>query len=47
MKATGYEQSNIDHTLFVKHKDGRVTTFIVYADDMILIGNDPKEMRTL
>ena len=47
MKATGYQQSNADHTLFVKHKDVKVTTLIVYVDDMILTGDDSKEMRTL
>ena len=47
MKAAGYQQSNADHTLFVKHKDGRVTTLIVYVDDMILTGDDPEEMKTL
>jgi len=47
MKATGYQQSNADHMLFVKHKDGKVATLIVYVDDMILTGDDFEEMRTL
>jgi len=47
MKTTGYQQSNADHTLFVKHKGGKVTTLIVYVDDMILTGDDPEEIRTL
>jgi hypothetical protein len=47
MKATSYQQSNADHTLFVKHKDGKVTALIVYVDDMILTGDDSEEMRTL
>ena len=47
MKTTGYQQSNADHTLFVKHKDGKVTVLIVYVDDMILTGDDSEEMKTL
>ena len=47
MKAIEYQQSNEDHTLFVKHKEGKVTALIVYVDDMILTGDDPEEMRTL
>ena len=47
MKATSYQQSHVDHTLFVKHKDGKVMTLIVYVDNMILTGDDLEEMRTL
>ena len=28
MKAFGYKQSNSDHTLFIKHKEGKVTVLI-------------------
>ena len=47
MKATSYQQSNAYHTLFVKHKDGKVMALIVYVDDMILTGDDSEEIRTL
>lgn len=47
MKAFGYKQSNADHTLFIKHKKGKLTTLIVYVDDMILTGDDYEEMRPL
>ena len=36
MKEFGYKQSNSDHTLFIKHKGWKVTTLIVYVDDMVL-----------
>ena len=42
-----YRQSNSDHTLFLKKQHGKITTLIVYVDDMVVIGNDPKERKTL
>ena len=47
MKEFGYKQGNSDHTLFIKHKEGKVTTLIVYVDDMVLTGDDPCEMKAL
>lgn len=47
MKAFGYKQSNSDHTLFIKHKKGKVTTLIVYVDDIVLTRDDPCEMKSL
>lgn len=43
----GYNQSNSDHTLFIKKQHGKITALIIYVDDMIVIGNDPKEMKAL
>ncbi len=40
MKKYGFRQSNSDHTLFLKHQQGKVTALIVYVDDMIIIGDD-------
>nr|CAN83332.1 hypothetical protein VITISV_025235 [Vitis vinifera] len=34
MRAFGYRQSNSDHTLFLKKKHGKITTLIIYVDDM-------------
>ncbi|RVX02335.1 Retrovirus-related Pol polyprotein from transposon RE2 [Vitis vinifera] len=34
MRAFGYRQSNSDHTLFLKKQHGKITTLIVYVDDM-------------
>ncbi len=47
MKTFGCKQSNSDHTLFIKHKEGKVTSLIVYVDDMVLTGDDPSEMKML
>ena len=47
MKEFGYKQSNSDHTLFIKHKGGKVTTLIVYVDDMVLTGDDLEERKAL
>jgi hypothetical protein len=47
MKKYGFQQSNSDHTLFLKHKLGKVTALIVYVDDIIITGDDVKEMSQL
>ena len=43
MRAFGYRQSNLDHTLFLKKQHGKITTLIVYVDDMVVTGNDPNK----
>ncbi|KAH9650374.1 protein kinase domain-containing protein [Citrus sinensis] len=43
----GYNQSNSDHTLFIKKQQGKITTLIVYVDDMVVIGNDEEEKEAL
>ena len=47
MKAFGYCQTNSDHTLFLKKQQGKITALIVYADDMVVTGNDPEEREAL
>ncbi|KAK1422393.1 hypothetical protein QVD17_25482 [Tagetes erecta] len=47
MKSYGFKQSNSDHTLFLKKRNGLVTCLIIYVDDMILTGNDEEEMIRL
>ena len=48
VKRQDYKQSQSDHTLFIKHSnDGKMSILIVYVDDIILTGNDLKEMETL
>ena len=47
MRKHGFKQSNSDHTLFLKHQRGKVTTLIIYVDDMIIIGNDEEEISKL
>ena len=43
----GYRASNSDHTLFLKRGKGRITTLIIYVDDMIITGNDQDEISSL
>ncbi|WKA05478.1 hypothetical protein VitviT2T_023442 [Vitis vinifera] len=47
MRAFGYRQSNSDHTLFLKKQHGKITTLIVYVDDMVVTGNDLEERKAL
>ena len=36
-----------NHTLFLKKQQGKITALIVYVDDMVVTGNDPKEREAL
>ena len=47
MRRIGYYQSYSDHTLFVKWRSGKVTTLIIYVDDMIITGDDSDEIVKL
>ncbi|KAM1582752.1 hypothetical protein ACFX14_030431 [Malus domestica] len=47
MRAFGYTQSNSDHTLFLKRRNGKLTALIVYINDMVVTRNDPKERAAL
>ncbi|KAL6341436.1 hypothetical protein AAG906_032555 [Vitis piasezkii] len=47
MRAFGYCQRNSYHTLFLKKQHGKITTLIVYVDDMVVTGNDPEERKAL
>ncbi|CAL2259305.1 unnamed protein product [Prunus armeniaca] len=47
MKMFGYRQANTDHTLFIKHRAGKVTLLIIYVDDMIVTGDDTVEIEEL
>lgn len=48
MKQFGYEQGQGDYTLFVKQpNDGKKSILIVYVDDMVIIGDDIKEITNL
>ncbi|KAJ0615698.1 putative RNA-directed DNA polymerase [Helianthus annuus] len=47
MRKYGYQQSNSDHTLFLKQRNGLITCLIIYVDDMIITGNDKGEMEQL
>ena len=43
----GTKQVQADHTLFYKHKDGKIITLIVYVDNIILTRDDKWEMEDL
>ena len=44
IKNVGYKQSQRNHTSFIKHlNSGRVTTLLVYIDNIIMMGNDEKK----
>jgi Reverse transcriptase (RNA-dependent DNA polymerase) len=45
MKKLGYQQSNIDHTIFIQWKGEKICILVVYVDDIVLMGNDPVEMK--
>ncbi|CAL2278326.1 unnamed protein product [Prunus armeniaca] len=47
MKKFGYVQSNLDHTLFLKRRKGKLIALIIYVDDMIVTGDDQAEMQNL
>ena len=47
MAKYGFKQSQSDHTLFLKKRDGRMTCLIIYVDDMIITGDDTKEIERL
>ena len=47
MRAFSYRQSNSDHTLFLKKQHDKITTLIVYVDDMVVTGNDSEERKAL
>jgi hypothetical protein len=36
MRKYGFRQSNSDHTFFLKHRLGNVTSLIVYVDDIVV-----------
>ncbi|CAL2265710.1 unnamed protein product [Prunus armeniaca] len=41
------QDSNSDHTLFLKRDEGKITALIVYVDDIIVTGNDAEEQLKL
>ena len=47
MRNFGYKQSNSDHTLFLKFQIGKITTLIIYVDDIVVIGDDHEEISRL
>ena len=42
-----YKQSNTGHTMFIKYHNGKITILIVYVDDIVVTGDNHKEMARL
>ncbi|KAM2422408.1 hypothetical protein ACFXTH_028630 [Malus domestica] len=47
MMKYGFKQSNSDNTLFLKRRMSKLTTLIIYVDDMIVTGDDKEEISRL
>ena len=48
LNQAGYNQGQVDRTLFIKHVvDGRKTILIVYVDDIIITGDNIQEIEEL
>ena len=48
VKGNGFTQCQTDHTMFVKHfKEGKTILFIVYVDDILIMGDDQEETEQL
>lgn len=47
MKNFCYKQSNLDHTLFSNHRRDKITSLIIYVDDMVVTSDDSKEISNL
>lgn len=43
----GYKQSAFDHSLFLKFSTNNITALLVYADDIVLTGNDLHEISRI
>ena len=48
MRKHGFQQDILDHFFFFfYHQQGKITTLIIYLDNMIIIGDDTKEISKL
>ena len=47
MKKYGYHEGNLDHTLFIKRRNGKITLLIICVNDMVVTSNDVVEMGKL
>lgn len=47
MTSFGYRQSNVDHTLFIRHYKGKIILLIVYVDDNMVTEDETEEMSQL
>lgn len=47
MVQSRYKQAQVNHILFIKHQGDTTTALIVYADDIVVTGNDEMEVARL
>ena len=47
MVGMGYQQTNADHTVFLRRRGAHTTMLAVYVDDMIITGDDESEIAQL
>jgi hypothetical protein len=43
----GNSQCNGDHTVFYRHKGSCITILVAYVDDILIIGDDVEEIKSL
>ena len=43
----GYKHATADHSLFLKFSHSKITTLLVYVDDVVLTGNDLDEISSI
>lgn len=47
MVSLGYQTSDADHTLFIRHHKDKITPLIVYVDNIVITRHDKEEMAHL
>lgn len=45
LKEHGFQQSKCDYSLFTKVTQGRLTTILIYVDDLLLVGTDLLDLQ--
>jgi hypothetical protein len=44
MVGMGYQQIDVDHTVFFKRDECHIMMFVMYVDDVIITGDDEDEI---
>jgi Reverse transcriptase (RNA-dependent DNA polymerase) len=47
MKKLDYQQSNVDHTMFIRRKQEKIYILVAYVADIVFTCNDPTEMKRI
>jgi len=43
----GYKHTNVDHSLFIKIINSKITILLIYVDDIVLAGDDLQEIKSI